>query len=242
MTTTPAMPERFTKKSVTIEAVQFTEALRDAIVLDGAPCPEGVKRGATTWRQKDRKVWRADFFIDTLEGRMNVEIGDWIIKGVKGEFYPCKPDIFEMTYDRATLQAQPAAAPLPPASPATKGYCNDERCCQNCFSGQGARLFPLPKQLAEVSDAEIGRLFDDSGLSGINWEGFDAGARAILALRPQAVPMTGKQARLLSREELAGCCGGCASNSAIETWMRRAIEKFCEVNGITAPAGGEKQA
>ena len=65
---------------------------------------------------------------------------------------------------------------------------------------------------------------------------------AILALRPQAVPMTGKQARLLSREELAGCCGGCASNSAIETWMRRAIEKFCEVNGITAPAGGEQQA
>lgn len=64
-------------------------------------------------------------------------------------------------------------------------------------------------------------------------------ARAILVLRPQAVPMTGKQARLLSREELAGCCGGCASNSAIETWMRRAIEKFCEVNGITAPAGGE---
>ena len=62
------------------------------------------------------------------------------------------------------------------------------------------------------------------------------------SLRPQAVPMTGKQARLLSREELAGCCGGCASNSAIETWMRRAIEKFCEVNGITAPAGGEGQA
>lgn len=64
-------------------------------------------------------------------------------------------------------------------------------------------------------------------------------ARAILALRPQAVPMTGKQARLLSREELAGCCGGCASNSAIETWMRRAIEKFCEVNGITAQAKKE---
>lgn len=110
MTTTPAMPERFTKKPVTVEAVQFTEALRDAIVLDGAPCPDGVKRGATTWHQKDRKIWRADFFIDTLEWRMNVEIGDWIIKGVKGEFYPCKPDIFEMTYDHATLQAQPAAA------------------------------------------------------------------------------------------------------------------------------------
>ena len=67
-------------------------------------------------------------------------------------------------------------------------------------------------------------------------------SKILCAAHPQAVPMTGKQARLLSREELAGCCGGCASNSAIETWMRRAIEKFCEVNGITAPAGGEKQA
>jgi hypothetical protein len=38
--------------------------------------------------------------IETLEGTMRVEKGDYIIKGVKGEFYPCKPDIFEMTYDR----------------------------------------------------------------------------------------------------------------------------------------------
>ena len=37
--------------------------------------------------------------IDTLEGTMTVIINDWIIKGVKGEFYPCKPDIFEATYD-----------------------------------------------------------------------------------------------------------------------------------------------
>lgn len=37
--------------------------------------------------------------IDTLEGRMYGDPGDWIIKGVKGEFYPCKPDIFEATYE-----------------------------------------------------------------------------------------------------------------------------------------------
>ncbi len=36
--------------------------------------------------------------IQTLEGDHQAKIGDWIIKGVKGEFYPCKPDIFEMTY------------------------------------------------------------------------------------------------------------------------------------------------
>lgn len=39
--------------------------------------------------------------IKTLEGTMSVNKGDYIIKGVKGEFYPCKPDIFEMTYDCA---------------------------------------------------------------------------------------------------------------------------------------------
>jgi len=37
--------------------------------------------------------------ISTLEGRMVVSPGDWVIKGVKGEFYPCKPDIFEATYE-----------------------------------------------------------------------------------------------------------------------------------------------
>lgn len=37
--------------------------------------------------------------IETLEGVMKVSPGDWIIKGIKGEFYPCKPDIFEQTYE-----------------------------------------------------------------------------------------------------------------------------------------------
>ncbi len=39
--------------------------------------------------------------IDTLEGVMRGNVGDWIIKGVAGEFYPCKPDIFEATYEPA---------------------------------------------------------------------------------------------------------------------------------------------
>ncbi len=39
--------------------------------------------------------------ISTLEGEMYANVGDWIIRGVKGEFYPCKPDIFEATYEEA---------------------------------------------------------------------------------------------------------------------------------------------
>jgi len=40
-------------------------------------------------------------YIETLEGRMRADIGDWVIRGVKGEFYPCKPDVFAATYEPA---------------------------------------------------------------------------------------------------------------------------------------------
>ena len=48
----------------------------------------------------------------------------------------------------------------------------------------------------------------------------------------EAVDAQARPARALTSEELADCCGGCRTNSAIETWMRRAIERFCTVNGI----------
>ena len=46
-------------------------------------------------------IWtgEGELKIETLEGDMTVSPGDWIIKGVQGEFYPCKPDIFEATYE-----------------------------------------------------------------------------------------------------------------------------------------------
>jgi hypothetical protein len=40
-------------------------------------------------------------YIKTLEGTMRAEVGDWVIQGVKGELYPCKPDIFAATYEPA---------------------------------------------------------------------------------------------------------------------------------------------
>lgn len=42
---------------------------------------------------------KVKMIIDTLEGAMVANVGDWIIKGVNGELYPCKPDIFEKTYE-----------------------------------------------------------------------------------------------------------------------------------------------
>jgi hypothetical protein len=46
--------------------------------------------------------------IKTLEGKMSAGVGDWIIKGVKGEFYPCKPDIFAATYEPADTPSAPS--------------------------------------------------------------------------------------------------------------------------------------
>lgn len=40
-----------------------------------------------------------EFVVDTLEGQMKADVGDYIIKGVNGEFYPCNPDIFKKTYE-----------------------------------------------------------------------------------------------------------------------------------------------
>jgi hypothetical protein len=78
---------KFRKKPVVIEAVQFDGTDRSYYdVCEFAPdvqfatCEQGIK-------------------IQTLEGTMVASPGDWIIRGVKGELYPCKPDIFAATYD-----------------------------------------------------------------------------------------------------------------------------------------------
>lgn len=92
------MIKKFVKKPVVIEAIQYT--------------------GENGW---DIRNWSKDQTIEspvlepsetnptgrylqiyTLEGLMTAIVNDWIIKGVKGEFYPCKPDIFEQTYEEVS--------------------------------------------------------------------------------------------------------------------------------------------
>ena len=83
----------YRKKPVVIEAVQF-----DPQSVHKTTLPKGVhgchSPGTDDWGHKDCRFW-----IDTLEGRMDVTPGDWIITGVKGERYPCKSDTFELTYE-----------------------------------------------------------------------------------------------------------------------------------------------
>ena len=82
----------FRKKPVVVEAVRFnTEEYHAQLEL--ADWCGGRLRGIRL-PPRERVIQ-----IDTMEGEMEASFGDWIIKGVKGEFYPCKPDIFTITYD-----------------------------------------------------------------------------------------------------------------------------------------------
>lgn len=78
---------KFRKKPVTIEAMQITDA---ASVLD---IEEWMNLPDTGFTTNPPTIW-----IKTLEGVMEASTGDWVIKGVEGEFYPCKNEIFIKTY------------------------------------------------------------------------------------------------------------------------------------------------
>lgn len=88
---------KFRKKPVVIDAVQFTFDM----AMGRVDLPEGVQFGRRYCHPGRNELYSHTHYIQTLEGRMTVEIGDWIITGVKGERYPCKPDIFETTYEPA---------------------------------------------------------------------------------------------------------------------------------------------
>ena len=82
---------KYRKKSVVIRAVEWKGGNKSAIEVQCL-----IKDG--TWEWICGKTG-TELYIPTLEGKMKVNVGDFIIKGVNGEFYPCKPDIFWKTYE-----------------------------------------------------------------------------------------------------------------------------------------------
>lgn len=90
---------KFRKKPVEIEAIQYDNLNKEEVekfvgcklrsVIDSYHYDQGLPIPPTRF-----------LYINTLEGEMRVDPGDYVIRGVKGEFYPCKPDIFEATYDK----------------------------------------------------------------------------------------------------------------------------------------------
>ena len=78
------MAMKYQKKPIVVEAVPWTGDKHSMAYFCGDP------------------MWiNGELYIETKEGRMHASLGDWIIKGVKGEFYPCKHDIFVASYDLA---------------------------------------------------------------------------------------------------------------------------------------------
>ena len=87
---------KFRKKPVVIDAIQLPFYERDAHFLSaGFDAP--FTNPDIIFKCEDGKIVEA--IISTLEGTMPANIGDWIIRGVKGELYPCKPDIFNASYE-----------------------------------------------------------------------------------------------------------------------------------------------
>jgi hypothetical protein len=98
---------KYRKKPVVIEAMQLTH---ESFAEVQAWC------GGKHWIKPPLRAV-VGMTIETLEGTMGAKFGDFIIRGVKGEFYPCKPDIFAATYDpveectaSGPLSAHPAAS------------------------------------------------------------------------------------------------------------------------------------
>ena len=85
---------KYRKKSVIIEAFQFTDDEPETLIELQEFMDRDVR---VSYKNPENPVLK----IETLEGVMDASIGDYIIKGVRGEFYPCKPDIFKATYEEA---------------------------------------------------------------------------------------------------------------------------------------------
>lgn len=95
-------PRKFRKRPVVIEAIFYEDT------YDGETAVLRFCASRATYYTSHKSM-----VIDTLEGRFTASPGDWIIKGVKGEFYPCKPDIFEQTYE--PVEEDGTSVLLPPA-------------------------------------------------------------------------------------------------------------------------------
>lgn len=88
---------KYKKKPVIIDALQWT-GLNLTKIMDFVG-KDLIIETYDTGYQAEATPLVVSLKIKTLEGNMNVSIGDYIIKGVQGEFYPCKPDIFKETYE-----------------------------------------------------------------------------------------------------------------------------------------------
>jgi hypothetical protein len=107
-------PAKYRKKPVVIEAVQWDGGAENATpIIDWI-----LSSGHTASWDEAHEAWESEdgcqgyaaepehLAIHTLEGTMRADPGDWIVRGIKGEFYPVKPDIFAATYEPAEARSE----------------------------------------------------------------------------------------------------------------------------------------
>lgn len=94
---------RYKKKPVIIEAIQWDghndDEIREFLGIDFA----GMGDNLVAYKPESEQYRSKLIYISTLEGTMEASVGDYIIRGINGEHYPCNPDIFEKTYDEDNL-------------------------------------------------------------------------------------------------------------------------------------------
>lgn len=104
-----APSDEYRKKPVIVRAMQWDGSIKSADEIEewsgGKTKCQGRCDGGF-----DTRTLKVGIYIETLEGEMRADPNDWIIRGVKGEFYPCKPDIFAATYERASTERGEATA------------------------------------------------------------------------------------------------------------------------------------
>ena len=156
----------YRKKPVVIEAVQWTgENLREVIAFTDGPPDTKSHHAGMMWDQYEDLVRKDGLKIYTLEGKMDASPGDWIIKGVKGEFYPIKSEIFAQTYEDASGPSAPPAQPAPETVSAAynRGY-------EDCLYSAGHMSAPQVQPGAPVT------------LTYTNWKG-ETAQRTIIPRR-----------------------------------------------------------
>lgn len=138
--------QQFRKRQVVIEAIQLLDnelSIQECqrFIQNGKLDNNSCQQAEDHWDDYLRIVKReGGISIPTLEGRMLASFGDYIIKGVKGEFYPCKPDIFDATYD-----AEVMIASIPPElstqnlsfSEALQFLKSGKKVCREGWNGKG---------------------------------------------------------------------------------------------------------
>jgi len=96
--------QKYRKKPVVIDAFQFTGGAENGKAI--LAWMEADPLTAVHYEASGYAEAPEVLAIKTLEGTMRADVGDFIIKGMQGEFYPCKPNIFEATYERESQDSQ----------------------------------------------------------------------------------------------------------------------------------------